>query len=739
MSLTLNLQTEEVKKLDSSYLAEKKCWEIIAPFWPLKNLIAVNPLKGFESLSFEKALDISQAYFRSDISSLPLQAINRESIKWLQAFFDEGQATIQMPQKNSGFFSSWKQLAIYDKRLHKNNKKLKAWLKTLPDSAEETISLCVSLLCIKEHEKETFFKLLLATLPGWASYIQHLANWSMERDSHFKENIQMEYLAFRLTIAYLLWPEAKLLLKDYEKQQKTDQEESNILRQIEANEQKYRLPLLKKLAKQTTKKQKSSKAQFVFCIDVRSEPFRRALEKTGPYETYGFAGFFGVPVQIQNTMTLKSFASCPVLLSPKHPISETLKGNEKDLRKKRQGFEFLKTLKKIYQSLKYNLATPFALAESLGSLLGIRIIFRTFTPLLSSKIKKIGASFFLQPQDLVPHLETISLPEQCTYAENALRMMGLTENFSPLVIFCGHGGAAQNNAFSAALHCGACAGQNGFSNARVLAGILNQREVRAYLKKQKIFIPQTTIFIGASHNTTTDEVTFCSTIGSNALSQLKKDLEEARQTNCHFRMSTMSAKKSCFSAKKQALKQSLDWSEVRPEWGLAKNASFIVAPRSLTESLNLEGRSFLHSYDYTRDEEGKYLNVILTAPMVVAQWINAQYFFSTFDNVSYGAGSKVTKNITGKIGVMQGNASDLMTGLPLQSVNLSDTQSFHELLRLMTVVYAPLERLNQIIQKETTLQKLFGNGWVQLVCLEPKAHQAYFLQRDFSWKKLNEL
>ena len=175
---------------------------------------------------------------------------------------------------------------------------------------------------------------------------------------------------------------------------------------------------------------------------------------------------------------------------------------------------------------------------------------------------------------------------------------------------------------------------------------------------------------------------------------------------------------------------------MRPEWGLAKNAAFIVAPRSLTKEINLEGRVFLHSYEWQKDKEGSYLATILTAPMIVAQWINSQYLFSTLDNVAFGSGSKVTKNITGKIGIMQGNASDLMHGLPLQSVYESDIKVYHVSMRLTVLVYAPKTYIDPIIKQHTILQKLFGNGWVHLICFDPKDQQKFSLQRDFSWVKL---
>jgi uncharacterized protein YbcC (UPF0753/DUF2309 family) len=188
---------------------------------------------------------------------------------------------------------------------------------------------------------------------------------------------------------------------------------------------------------------------------------------------------------------------------------------------------------------------------------------------------------------------------------------------------------------------------------------------------------------------------------------------------------------------RQTKLRSIDWSQPRPEWGLAGNAAFIIGPRSLTKNIDLEGRCFLHSYDYAQDVECNSLNVILTAPMVVAQWINAQYLLSTMNNVAYGAGSKITKNITGKIGVMQGNASDLMTGLPLQSVYISDSEAYHEMQRLMTVVYAPRAMLDKIIAKQEILKKLFGNGWVRLTCIDPSDNQIYFLNEDIKWQSTN--
>ena len=330
-----------------------------------------------------------------------------------------------------------------------------------------------------------------------------------------------------------------------------------------------------------------------------------------------------------------------------------------------------------------------------------------------------------------PSLDNISLSDQCSYAESALRMIGLTKNFASIVVLCGHGSTTENNAFATALDCGACGGRHGASNARILATILNDIKVREILAQKQIIIPRETIFIAAEHNTTNDEVMLYNCSDIDGIDQLKHNLKLAGKINSKFRCDHMDVK----GGSKQAKLRSINWSQVRPEWGLAKNAAFIIAPRSLTEEVDLEGRCFLHSYDYTQDIDGASLNVILTAPMIVAQWINAQYLFSSLNNVAYGAGSKITTNITGKIGVMQGNASDLMTGLPLQSVYISDIKAYHETQRLMTVVYAPRLMIDKIIDSQDILKKLFGNDWITLSCIDPEDNQIYFLKRDMRWEK----
>ena len=537
----------------------------------------------------------------------------------------------------------------------------------------------------------------------------------------------------RIAITTLLWKEANQILNLYHnKKPKTNLD--NLIKSINFAEEEYSHTLLEKISQNKLKQIKIPEAQIVFCIDVRSEPFRLCLEKTGKYETFGYAGFFGIPAKIKNTINNEYYNSCPVLLSPKHLIKKTIFSDKKV---KLRHYFFLTELKKLYQSVKYNFTTPFALVESIGIFNGLFIWLRNFFPNLAYKIGFGRNEDLINNSDYDYLIDNIKFEDKCQYAESALKMIGLTKNFAKLVVFCGHVGCTQNNAYASSLDCGACAGRNGSNNSNILVKILNDFSIRKFLSSKGYKIPDTTVFIAGEHNTTTDQVTLMTSSTLPEIQALKANLEKARIQNNISRLKKLGHNVPKNKALKHALKNSQDWSQVRPEWGLANNAAFIIGPRNYTDSIDLDGRCFLHSYDYTNDIDGQILTNILTAPMVVAQWINSQYLFSSLNNVTYGGGSKITKNITGKIGIMQGNASDLMTGLSLQSVYSSDLNKYHTTQRLITVVFASRLILKKIIKSQFVLQKLFGNGWVKLICIEPDTKKTYFLNRDYSWKMYN--
>ena len=182
--------------------------------------------------------------------------------------------------------------------------------------------------------------------------------------------------------------------------------------------------------------------------------------------------------------------------------------------------------------------------------------------------------------------------------------------------------------------------------------------------------------------------------------------------------------------------RSRDWSQVRPEWGLANNAAFIAAPRDRTRGLNLGGRTFLHNYNAKLDTEKSTLELIMAAPMVVASWINLQYYGSTVNNRLFGSGNKVLHNVVGTFGVWQGNGGDLQPGLPLQSVH-DGTRWMHEPLRLNVFIEAERSAIAGIIAKQPGVRELVENGWVNLFAVEGEGKEIYrFVGNSFAGEPL---
>lgn len=756
------IETNELitpKKADEGIQYVRSCinesWKIIAPIWPLRNIIARNPLAGLEDFQFEDALKKGVEYFQQDDIPKPLHTINRETIKWCQAFFDDGQATISMPSRHQGFYTAVRSLLVYDKNIINTNKNAVSWIESLPDDPELVIIHVLEKMRIPREKYSQLMTLLLTSLPGWAGYVRYRVDWCDINNVYTYTVNCAEYLAIRLILCHLFWDEPISVLLSDGLNSSFDLE--SVIQNLKTNENKYSQQLFQSLSYQLENIDKDydlkpKDAQLVFCIDVRSEPFRRSLELQGNYETLGFAGFFGLPVSIKEFESGQTVSSCPVLLKPKHTVIQTPNCSKSAINKNVRRKNILKAFKRIYQSLKYNFTTPFVLVDIMGPIMGVHMGLRTFFPLKTQKLKKHALKLKENSLSLnmlntskktdAHHDHGIDVIDQCKYAENALRMMGLTRNFSRLVVFCGHGSTTENNAHATALDCGACGGHHGGSNAQLLAEILNQTSVRHYLQNMGIVIPNTTLFLAAEHNTTTDEIKFMNTTlmeesKKAALIKLQADLDKAKKINSEWRCKNMGVYNKDIDSIKVVTKKSSDWAETRPEWGLAKNAAFIVGPRRLTKDITLDGRAFLHSYDWEQDPEGASLQTILTAPMVVAQWINTQYLFSTLDNVAFGSGSKVTQNISGKLGIIQGNASDLMHGLSLQSVNKSDKIPYHEPIRLQTVVYAPCHFVLGIVKSQDVLIQLFSNEWVFLVAIDPTDHSINRLQPDLTWKKIS--
>jgi hypothetical protein len=277
-----------------------------------------------------------------------------------------------------------------------------------------------------------------------------------------------------------------------------------------------------------------------------------------------------------------------------------------------------------------------------------------------------------------------------------------------------------NNPLQASLDCGACGGHSGEANARFAALLLNQEFIRRELVERGIKIPSDTFFTAAVHQTTSDELEFPDAdqipfTHAKDLSRLQELCRRAGELTALERGERLQ-----LGSREEIVRRAQDWSEVRPEWGLAGNAAFIAGPRELTRGSDLAGRAFLHDYDWRRDEQGRVLELILTAPLIVASWINLQYYASAVDNRRYGSGCKTIHNVVGKFGILSGVESDLQTGLPWQSVAVG-RQLQHQPLRLQAVIAAPREMIDRVVAKHQHLRELLSGEWIHLLSIETQA------------------
>jgi len=477
-------------------------------------------------------------------------------------------------------------------------------------------------------------------------------------------------------------------------------------------------------------------AQLVFCIDVRSEGFRRHLEHIGSYETFGFAGFFGVPMSFQGFRSALQTDQCPVLITPRNTVRERGHGSAKALAADALDRAQKATTRTAMYQAQSRAVAGFATAEAAGPILALQSIGRTVAPSAfrrrpsqspASSTNSLRTTLDVAGPDVRSGRDAsvfgFTITERVYLAEAALRAMGLTKNFASTVWLVGHRATTTNNPYAAGYQCGACGGHTGAANARALATILNDRRVRQELLRRNILVPQTTWFVPAEHDTTTDVVDVLDShvvpeSHRGAVAAVAADLATAGDRNRSERMRELQPGANDRRARAGVHKRAADWSELIPEWGLAGNEAIVIGPRSLTKNAHLGRRAFLHSYDYRQDLDGAALEVILTAPVIVAQWINAQYYFAATDPHGYGAGSKVVHNVAGRHGVVTGPRGDLRAGLPLQSVFAHDSTRMHDPQRLFVVVHAPRVTVDAILARHPELVTLIENHWMSLAVID---------------------
>jgi len=646
---------------------------------------------------------------------------------WAAGYFDEGQALWAAP-RGRGAYVAWRAVATYD--LTPEIIGLPGFathVSKAPETAPDAVASVVQRIAIPAEALETYFHLILMTLGGWAQYARYQL-WQAELGGGADTTIT-DFLAIRL-----IWEAA--LLDRYENQigdqwkavialhalpvtATADHVVDAILQ--EALERAGQRILAETLAAPGTVPSHNRPAlQAAFCIDVRSEVFRRALESVNPdVQTLGFAGFFDLTVSHRRFASDVQELRFPVLLNAG---LTTCSGGHHDIPAD-QSARFKARAKRAWGRFKLAAVSSFAFVEATG-------------PVYASKLVSdaLGLHATPAPNDPTPRLDpTLDLATRTKAVETVLRAMSLTTNFARLVLLAGHGANVVNNPHASNLHCGACGGYSGEVNARLLAALLNDPELRAGLVPQGIEIPADTLFLGALHDTTTDAVTLYSddhpsVPHQSVIRQAKVWLEAAGVISRGERALRLPRA----AGEGSLTGRSRDWAEVRPEWGLAGCKAFIAAPRRRTAGKTLEGRAFLHDYNWKSDRDFVVLELILTAPVVVASWISLQYYGSTVAPTVFGSGNKLLHNVTGGMGVVEGNGGVMRAGLPWQSVH--DGERFvHEPLRLTVCIEAPREAMTAILKRHEGVRALFDNRWLHLFTLDETGRMAWRYAGDLQW------
>jgi uncharacterized protein YbcC (UPF0753/DUF2309 family) len=811
----------------------------IAPVWPLKSFVAVNPFLGFTNQSFHATcatlhrvaridMLMPRTYYREAVQagiigdqdieaalaaspgewhapktvSALKTAMLRDAVekakhpavvatiaevldslaagdkllsrttfmvneisKWCAAYFDEGQSVWRLPARALRPYAAWRAAMRYDLNPEvRGVRGFRALVGAMPEDPVQAIGDVIDHIGVPARAMEDYLHQALLDIGGWSAYARYLG-WNAELAGH-QDDTLVQLLAIRVVWGYALFAQrndaaftaawrqamADAAMQPLDEQLGDDPDLITDLLLQEAFDIAHQRRLLERLVANTNPAPPLPRPalQAAFCIDVRSEVYRRAMETVRPdSETVGFAGFFGFPIEYVPIGHVKGRAHCPVLLTPAFTVCESVTSASEEENAEILGLRLLRRrVGKVWKAFKLSAVTSFVYVEATGLFFASKILSDSLAltrtvedpntdGLDAQSIRRLGPE--IAPRIVGGRRTGFAPEERVSMAEAVLRGMSMTTRFARLVMLVGHGSTTVNNPHASGLDCGACGGNTGEANARVAAAILNDSGVREGLRDRGIIIPDDTWFLGCLHDTTTDIIRIFDADAvpqSHAadLKALREVLTRASSLARLERCALLGIKQEA-GAERRVLARSRDWAQVRPEWGLAGNAAFIAAPRARTRGVDLNGRAFLHDYDWRRDESFSVLELIMTAPMVVASWINLQYYGSVVNNRVFGAGNKVLHNVTGTIGVLEGNAGDLKVGLPWQSVH-DGVRFVHEPLRLNVFIEAPLDAINAVIAKHEMVRQLADNRWLHLFAIEQDGQAYYRYQKDRQWTRV---
>ncbi|MGJ3230408.1 MAG: YbcC family protein [Oceanicaulis sp.] len=622
---------------------------------------------------------------------------------WAAGHFDRGQA-LWAPKPGQGTYAAWRSYAGRD--LTPEIGGLAGFcghVAAAPDTPERAIARACERLGVTQDAARSVFHRLLMDLGGWSQHARWLL-WQAELAGDTDSTLA-ELLAVRLVWEEALFahdpglePEWREVVKAHEAPVEPGADEVIDAMLQSAAERAHQRRLIEVL-RAAPAAENRPRLQAAFCIDVRSEVFRRALEsQAGGIDTIGFAGFFGLPAAhtahgsdvVENHLPV---LLNPVLKSTSHAAPEAEHARRIDDRTTRAWGRFRQAA-----------VSSFAFVEAAGLLYGWKLV-KDALGLKGGKADKEPA----------PRFETdLSAEAKADTGAAVLKAMSLSAGHAPVVLLLGHAGNVTNNPHESAYHCGACGGYTGAVSARLLAALLNDPDTRAGLGSRGVDLPEDTVFVAGVHDTTTDDVTLFAEgeAGRADLAEIRGWLAGAGVLARAERALRLPG------ARPETLpRRARDWSAIRPEWGLAGCGAFIAAPRAVTSAADLGGRAFLHSYDWRADEGFTTLELIITAPVVVASWISLQYYGSSVAPDVFGGGDKLIHNVVGGVGVVEGNGGRLRPGLPWQAVHDGEALA-HEPLRLTVMLEAPQDAVADILERHPGVQALFDNGWLHLLILE---------------------
>jgi uncharacterized protein YbcC (UPF0753/DUF2309 family) len=509
-----------------------------------------------------------------------------------------------------------------------------------------------------------------------------------------------------------------------------------------AYEQRFRTMTLDAIALRAPQKvgrPQAPRFQISCCLDEREESFRRHIEELEPsVETFGVAGFYNVPMYFRGAADAHFVPLCPIVIQPQHWVTEEVDDHrERSHRRRALTRRALGTASHTFHVSSRTFALGALLSGSVGWLASFPLVARILFPRITARIRRALGRMVATPPETRLRLERsdpvagpdngylgFTLDELTDIGERLLRDIGLTSGFARIVFLLGHASNSLNNPYNSAYNCGACGGGAGGPNARAMAQILNDARVRERLAARGLVLPADTLFVGGYHNTCNDTV-HCfdlETVPRSHRWELESNLrtlEVACERNAHERCRRfMSAPLtlSFTAAHEHVEERSEDLAQTRPELGHSTNAITIVGRREWTRGLFLDRRAFLTSYDPTQDDaENTILTRLLQAAFPVCGGINLQYFFSRVDNPVLGSGTKLPHNLSGLVGVMDGAASDLRTGLPWQGVDI------HEPLRSLFLIETTAGAMIRIMDRVPMIGRMSRNGWVQLALLHPES------------------